>query len=201
MADNITIRDGLGVKQTMETAQQTGGEHRPVHSVSSDGPQKKHIVRHLDTNGDGTGLIDATGDYSAAEEIFYIQPPAGSVYRIARMLVHVEDSGTIDSGKYGNGIVLTNGITVRSKDDTGVIVDYCGGHPIIVNQHWAMMCYDVTRSNYGAGNEHLNARWTFSKSGQFMRLVGDNNERLEIVFNDDFTGLVAHHFTIQGYIE
>ena len=35
------------------------------------------VFQFLDTNGNGTGTVDATGDYSAGEEIFYISPPAG----------------------------------------------------------------------------------------------------------------------------
>ena len=54
---------------------------------------------------------------------------------------------------------------------------------------------------WGAGNDQLIARWTFSKAGRPIRLVGDNNERLEVVLNDDFTGLVHQYFVVQGYIE
>lgn len=62
-------------------------------------------------------------------------------------------------------------------------------------------CYDVELKSWGAGNEVLLVRYTFLKSGQFVRLVGDNNERLEVVLNDNLTGLIDHSFLIQGYIE
>ena len=174
-------------------------------SISSTGPQKTRINRYLDTNGDGTGTKSAIGDYSDATgsgvEIFYIQPAAGQVFRLSRIIPFVEDAGSFDSSKYGNGITLANGLQIRIQNDSGTVLDLLDGLPITINTHWARLCYDMTISTFGAGNEYLHARWTFSKSGQFMRLDGDNNERLEIVFNDDFSDLVSHYFKVEGYIE
>ena len=42
-------------------------------------------------------------------------------------------------------------------------------------------------------------RWTFAKSGAPIRLDGAKNARLEVLLNDDLTGLVDHHFVVQGY--
>ena len=170
-------------------------------SVSSTGTQKTLIARYLDTNGSGAGTKSAVGDYSSAAEIFYIQPPAGQIYRISRMIPFVEDAGTFDSGSYGNGITLTNGITVRVQDDNGTVLDLTNGLPVKLNTHWARLCFDLTISKCGTGNEYLHARWTFAKSGQMIRLVGDNNERLEVVLNDDFRDLVSQYFMVQGYVE
>ena len=66
---------------------------------------------------------------------------------------------------------------------------------------WAKFCYDVDHENFGLGNEFLNVRWTFSKSGTYIQLNGENNDKLEIVVNDDLSGLVNHRFLVQGYIE
>ena len=66
-------------------------------SISSTGTQKSLLARYLDTNGDGTGTKTAVGEYHDAgdgQEIFYIQPPAGTIYRISRMIPFVEDAGT-----------------------------------------------------------------------------------------------------------
>jgi hypothetical protein len=176
---------------------------QPV-SISTTGAQKTILIRYLDTNGSGAGTKNAVGEYHDAgngAEIFYIQPPPGAVYRIARLLPFVEDQGTFDSGSYGNGITLTNGISIRVQNDSGTIVDLLDGLPIKLNTHWARICYDMSISSFGTGNEYLHARWTFAKSGQMIRLVGDNNERLEVVLNDDFSDLVSQYFMVQGYIE
>lgn len=199
----IQIKDGNGdLLHVAASGTGTAGDPIiPVHSSPSGGSQKLRLDRYLDTSGDGTGTKSAIGNYSGGQEIFYIQPPAGTIYRLARMLVFVEDSGSFDSGSYGNGIVLTNGIEVRVQDGSGTISDMTNGIPVKTNPHWKRLCYDAVRSNYGTGNESLGVRWTFTKAGQFIRLDGDSNERLEVLLEDDFSGLVAHNFLVQGYIE
>jgi hypothetical protein len=159
-----------------------------------------YLYRNLDTNGDGTGSKDATGDYSSTAAVFYIQPPTEKIYLIERMIVHVEDSGSFDSGAYGNGITLTNGIVVRISDDSGVIVDLTDGMPILSNGSWVRQCYDVQVHPFGSGNEHMGVRWTFRKAGQPLKLVGEKTQKLEIVLNDNFSGLVGHQFQIQGRV-
>ncbi len=166
-------------------------------------PPASLIRRFLDVDGDGTGVNDAIGDYSrmAEAEAFYIQPPAGTIYIIERMIVFVEDAGTFDSGSYGNGITLATGVVVRIQNDSGTLHDLTAGIAIKTNPQWGQCCYDAVVSKYGSGNESLSVRWTFAKGGYPLRLIGDNNERLEILLHDDFTDLVQHTFKIEGYIE
>lgn len=159
---------------------------------------KPMLVKILDTVGDGTGAKNAIGDYSLTPTKFLIKPAPGEVFTIARMLGHVEDSGTFDSGSYGNGIVLTNGITVSYK--CGVReVDLMDGMSVITNADWAGVCYDVNISSFGLGNEYLNFRWTFEKTGTWIELNGDYGDELCVNLNDNFTALVGQYFTVQGY--
>jgi len=164
-------------------------------------PEKEQLRldRYLDTNGDGTGSKEATGNYAGGEEIFYLQPPAGEVYILERMLVYIEDNGSFDSGKYGNNITLSNGIEIFVNGDSGVISDLTDGLPIITNAHWGRQCFDTALSTYGSGNQSLAIRWTFSKAGVPITLRGNQNERLEVVLNDNFSTLHDHAFLIQGY--
>ena len=179
----------------------SGDPYIPVHSSPSTGAQKDRVDRFLDTNGNGTGSTAVTGDYSSAQEIFYIQPPAATVYRLARMIVYIQDTGAFDADGYGNGSALTNGIVVHKRDDSGVIDNLTAGIPIKSNSQWGRLCFDTSLSTYGTGDESLAVRWTFTKAGQYLRLDGDSNERLEIVLDDSFLHLVDHTFLVQGYIE
>lgn len=199
MSDNIPMWAKTLMPQ-WETLEMEDGIHRIVASMANNGPVSESVNRFLDTNGDGTGTKSAIGNYAGSPVSFYIQPPAGDVYRLYRMLVHVEDVNTFDSGSYGNGIVLTNGITV-SKVISGQTVQMTDGVSIKKTPHWQMFCYDVDISSYGLGNEHASVRWTFTKGGNPVRLVGDDGDRLQVVLNDDFTGLVDHHFFVQGLKE
>jgi len=161
-----------------------------------------NFYRFLDTVGDGSGTKSAIGNYSETgdgETIFRIAPPANTIYYVSRMLVHVVDSGSFDSGSYGNAITLVNGIAMKLVNSGGLVQDMLDGVPIITNPDWARQCYDVSSSSYGSGNETLSVRWTFTKAGKFIALSGDNGDELQVVFHDDFSDLVAHYFQVQGY--
>jgi len=156
------------------------------------------LIRILDTTGDGTGTKDAIGNYSGSVTRFLIKPGVGEKFIISRMLGQIVDSGSFDSGSYGNGITLTNGITAGYRKN-GVEIDLLDGQVVKTNVDWAGVCYDVTHSNFGAGNEYLNFRWTFSKSGTWIELNGNNGDELWVGLHDNFTGLISQFFTVQGY--
>jgi len=167
------------------------------------GAQKTLLSRFLDTAGDGSGGKNATADFSAVTAIFSIQPSAGAVYRITRLLVSIGDGNGFNASGYGAGIALVTGIQVRVQNDSGTLVDLTDGVLVKSNSGWGEHCYDVGWNEFGVGaqNEIVNVRWTFAKSGQQLRLIGSNNERLEVVLKDDLTGLISHHFKVNGYAE
>lgn len=157
------------------------------------------ISRYLDLNGDGSGAKNANGDYSTVADIFYIQPPATQDYLLTRLIVSIEDTQGMQAEEYGNlGAALTNGITVRVQDDSGTLVDLTDSAPVKTNAKWGALCYDVDLKSWGAGDELILVRWTFSRSGRDVLLRGDRNERLEVVLNDNLTGLISHEFLVQG---
>ena len=170
--------------------------------AGANGPVPALIYRYLDDAGDGSGNSNANGNYSAAEEIFFIQPAPGEIFRIERMIVNVRDSAGFRADKYGDiSGGLSTGIEVRVQNDGGTILSLTNGINIKTNGDWAGVCYDANLYKEGAGDDYLAVRWTFSRAGYPLRLVGDNNERLEIVLNDDLSDLVHHYFQVQGYYE
>lgn len=179
------------------------GQRKPVSTVRTTGSGKQNpLITHiLDTDGDKTGTIEAIGDYSVTPEIFYLQPPAGEVWQLTRLLFFVQDSGSFDADNWGNNITLTNGIILRIQDDSGTIFDFTQQVPIVSSGHLGVYMFDVEVFTWGSGDEILAARYTFAKSGANIRLIGDNNERFEVLLNDDFTGLVSQHFMVQGFKE
>lgn len=173
------------------------------------GHQLKILSRHLDDIGNGTGNKDFIADYSGAQEIAFIQPPAGKIYRISRLLVLVSgQANSFKTDNYGSIPELTNGIIVRTQDDSGTIVNFTDNIPIKTNGDWGGKCFDAEIYTAGATNDtYLRVRWTFAASGQQIRLIGDRNERFEICLNDDFTNggggsaITKQHFMVQGYEE
>lgn len=158
------------------------------------------ISQFLDTVGDGSGTINANGDYSSAAEEFLISPAAETdkriAYKIYRMVISAEDTNGMQAQEYGNlGAALTNGVTIV-HDDGSMTITNLTPTPIKTNALWGSYCYDVDVKSWGSGNELLVVRWTFSKSGAPITLA--NNERLVVGLNDDFSGLISHGFMVQG---
>ena len=46
-----------------------------------------HLYQFLDTSGDGTGTMAATGDYSSSATPMYYQVPANKIAEIHRMII------------------------------------------------------------------------------------------------------------------
>lgn len=160
------------------------------------------LIRHLDIVGDGSGAKNANGDYSGAEERFLIAPAAGEIMRLARMLVTIEDTAGFRAERYGSfAAALANGIHLKFVRDGVDILTYTDGHAIQTNAEWGHFCYDVDLKTWGAGDEFVIARWTFAATGTCIRLVGDALESFDVVLNDDLTGLLGHHFVVQGLYE
>lgn len=171
-------------------------------TVSILSPYKQSLYRYLDSNGDGSGTKNANLDFNAAPDIFYIQPPSINVFYLNRMIVSIGDTAAMQAQEYGNlGAALSNGITIKLVDDSGTILDVCGGIPVATNADWGRMCFDVDVKTWGAGNELLVSRWTFAKAGYPIRLDGSKNERLEVSFSDDLDGLLTHYFLVQGWVD
>jgi len=132
---------------------------------------------------------------------FYREAQTGEILRITRLLVHYEDATVWSAAEYGNlGAALTVGITVHTEDASGnTIINLTDDAPVKTNSDWGKFCYDTNYVAFGAGNDFLQARWTFSKSGMPLRLK--EGEKLVVTVHDDLDGLDAHSFVAQGYNE
>jgi len=161
------------------------------------------LYRLLSSNGLATGDKEITGDYSGAETPFYIAPPAGEVFYLNRMIGGIVDAGSFDSGSYGNGITLTNGIACRlyrgGFAEANILLDLFDGCRIKTNTDWARACYDFQVSSFGSGDEYGIFRWTYTKDGTDpIVLDGDRQDALALLFHDDFTDLKGHGFCVRG---
>lgn len=161
------------------------------------------LFQYLDTNGDGTGVKNANGDYSLAEEEFFITPPIASpevAYSLTRMIISIEDSSGMQQNEYGNlGSALGAGIEVQVLDsDNNVINNMTDGVPVTTNAGWGRQCYDVELKSWqtAPANELILVRWTFNQTGSPILLT--NGQRLAVVFNDDLNGLISHYYQVQG---
>ena len=152
------------------------------------------LYQRLDTTGDGSGTTNMNVDGSVTPVTFKIEPGAGDLYKIARIIIFVEDNGTFDSDKWGNGITLANGFNFKLQRDN-VTTDLIG-FSIKTTGEMASVCHDIDHRSFGTGNEFVSFRWTFTKAGSAIDLY--NEDELQLVVNDDMTNMIKMYVHAQG---
>jgi len=144
------------------------------------------------------GSINATGDYTVSPVTFSIAPPMGMIFDVARLIVTMEVVSSLSVTGYGSDdFPLTNGITVE-RWRMGESVDVLTAFPLFTNVDWASQCYDAKLLDLGPGVDCLLIRWTFGRVASAIRVNGSVGESLNVVLNDDFSGLLRHRFVFEG---
>ena len=160
------------------------------------------FFQRLDTTGDGSGTTNMAVNGSSTSVVFKIKPDIGEIVNITRIMVYIEDAGTFDSGKWGNAVVLTNGINFSNKIED-VVSDILGFN-IKTHGDMSSVCFDISHETFGSGNEFVCYRWTFTKAGDAIQLQGEADghaDELQVTINDDMTDLVSQYIVAQGYYE
>jgi len=153
-------------------------------------PASQIISQYLDTTGDGTG----TTNMATTADTYLFAPTRECA--ISRMLIYIEDNAQVVAGNYGGLSALTNGCSVTQVSGA-VTLNLHGQNTVKKNADWARLCYDVSYTTFGSGNDYVQARWTFAKSG--LPLLMESGDTLNFVVADDLTSIVSHYAMIQGY--
>ena len=158
----------------------------------------------FDTNGDGTGETNAVGEYQDAEPgegetEFFVTMPEGEAMIIGSGRFYIEDAGAFDSGKYGNSLVLVNGIKLHLQDaDGNIVLDFFqDGGVIMTNAQLAAIGQLPVYLDFGQGNNSLVVSWTAESFATHLLLTHEN--KLVVTLNDDFSDLVQHRFIVYGH--
>jgi len=154
----------------------------------------KWSSRFLDTVGDKSGTINMAIDGSLTPVDFITTAAANETVAIARMVPLVQDSGAFDAAKYGNGLVLTVGLTGRILRVDGTVELLFDQKSIKTNGDWTAYCFDNNYLKYGIGDELSVFRYTFTKDGAPIYLYP--KESFIITVNDDLRGLTYHTIRI-----
>ena len=184
-------------------AQSAGQE---ASDIMADGTLRP-LRQFMTVAGDGTGSIESNFNYAAAETEFKLVPPGDHVAYVARLIFSLQDSNALVDGKWGQDIILTNGIKFQVRNASGVVHDLLGpngdtyitGDTWKVNEDLGAFCYDSDKSGFKSGDSTGHARWTFIKCGCYLVLDGAKGEYLAFTLKDDFTGLTHQHFWLEGF--
>lgn len=153
------------------------------------------------------GTADSVGAWSVTvgPGWFKIDPAADEVMVITNLTVHMLDTKGGLPDEYGDTAgVLTNGLAIDLLDVDGTsIIDFTGGHPITMGAEFSHI-FDPVELVAGTTNQSYAYRLNFpGRYGQELRLVGagEDNCYFQVTCTDDLSGLIMHHFVVQGYYE
>jgi hypothetical protein len=126
---------------------------------------------------------------------FKIQPQSNERWQITRIMITMLDNEAMDDGKFGGLSALDNGVAIRLNID--------GQYQTLT--HWNSNAdlkddmFDVEyASKAPAGQFGLRGRWTFTKAQFVADLNGATNDYLEVLIQDDLSGLLDFEVKAQG---
>jgi len=159
----------------------------PIDIALDDTAVVKKVLDSMNVNGS-----------LASPQIFRLKPPEDEVWHITRLLFTMEDDVAMDDGKFGGLTALTNGVVFRRFND-GVYTTFANFKS---NRKFMDSMYDVEYNPKApAGTYGLRGRWTLTKAGVVIRLDGSTNDELQVLVQDDISGLLGMHITAQGHKE
>lgn len=133
------------------------------------------------------------------KQLFRIKPPVGVKWDIDRVIFSILDDVAMDDGKFGGITYLANGVVLRKTNGTKkniMVVNSNGG--------FAERCYDVRYADKApSGSYGLTAKKDFkldSGYGVVIRLDGDLGDELEVIVQDNLTGLQKLAVVCNGHI-
>ena len=133
--------------------------------------------------------------------LFYVEPPAGVVWHIDRLTGLIYDNAVMDDSKLGGIAAVTNGLLLRVAYGNGT---YENIGCIKNNQEIYMIC-GPGRCQYAdkAPAGYYGFRWemNFGDGDYIIRLDGDAGDALQILVQDDLSGLVSFYAIAQGHRE
>lgn len=163
---------------------------------------RRPFEHYLDTNGDGTGVFNAIGDYSAAVTDFYYAPPVGVTVDIAKLIIHVADKTAFSFDGYGGlpaGTVV-NGIEILVERLGVTVLHLTNGVPVKTNASLAHLNTDYSKITFASNYEASSVSFDITSFDTPLQMHGDLGDKLIVRLHDPFIGLDDHHFIAYGKI-
>lgn len=158
------------------------------------------FMRFLDSVGNGSGTKDLNGNYSVTPQSFKMIVPAGVTYVVNQFTVHIGDNGTFSVDQFGSMAALANGCLMNMQIN-GIVYSLLDNTAIKNNGNFFHFsaATDLIVAFSGTGNL-LQSTFTGADFGCVAMLNGDLGDYLEIIIQDNLTGLTNFHAIARGYI-
>lgn len=141
-----------------------------------------------------TGTLGAPISYTVA-------PEAGDIWHIVRLNIEMTHTSAGDNGLFGDLAALTNGVVVRVyKGGLGLYRTVTNWR---TNSDMVTDFYNVTYAarSGGGGAFGTNGQFSILNSGSIIVLNGDDGDLMEILIQDDLSGLNSYVIKAQGHFE
>jgi len=145
--------------------------------------------------------VKGNGNYAVTPKPFFIQPPEGFYYSLARILILVTANNAISSDEYIASGPLTNGLKLQFARN-GIVTDIT---PIPIKHIYDWGSYagvDVRPLDTSVQTRSWAIRWSFFKSGRDLTIINSGGvvEQVGVLLNDNLSTLDTHTAFIQGTI-
>lgn len=124
------------------------------------------------------------------------RPEPGVIWHIKRILISMTHPAAATDDKFGSIAALTNGVVLRARvnGQIGSFTNWKTNGDIILDM------FDVRYSDKaGSSLFGTSGRGSFDRIGATVELNGDNNDHLELLVQDNLTGLSSFFVNAQGY--
>jgi len=137
----------------------------------------------------------------ASPRIFGVAPIPGLSGNVTRMMIEIQDAQSMDFSTFGSLTSLTNGCLVRLKKADGTFINLFNWKN---NGQFILRSFDHNfQEKTGGGKHSFVSRRTWAgeeKHGVVLRLDGTLGEEIQLLVQDDLTGLDYFQAVIQGHI-
>jgi len=181
-----------------------GGLFSFFHQVGAVAGNVVTLDRPLDADfesGDTTfsGAVGMNINGAVTTQVFVIGPVMTAEVDITRVLGYIQGATSMDDGDFGDIAALTNGVVLRKHDGSG---GYQNQWNLKSNGEIGLLCFDSAYTDKApAGSYGFRFRNTYAgqaKHGVTLRLLP--GESLEILIQDDLTGLEDFRLMAQGHL-
>ena len=142
--------------------------------------------------------LSNTAGTLASPKSYKIIPQGAEKFHLLRMIGSIVSAAAPDDGKFGSLTALTNGVVIRGYDGTsGTFAKFTTWHDNsdIINDMFDVVYSDAPKFGlYGT-----RFRWTISKVGVAVKLSAEAGDYIEILIQDDLTGLDSFTIKAQGH--
>lgn len=164
------------------------------------------FVRVLSDDGTTSGVTNFNTDFSVTPATAFMQPPVGEVFFVTSLQITIGAGGNANQLDYGNLTgPLTNGVDIRATlngvnfsllqrilRDNNDILNFGGSA--------ASIDVDFAGTSDTLSTQFNSANFLYASTPGALRLNGDFGDQLQVVLNDNFTGLNLHEFFARGWV-